>query len=167
MKPIIRKSVRVLLLSDANELLLMCVQDFDISAQDGTRNKRFWCTLGGGIDKGESIEQAAVRELYEEAGLAPGEIELGPVVWHSAVDLMLKGKLTRLDESFIVARTKQNNVALHMPTEDEKQVVKKLQWFSLENIKKCSDVIFPLALMNYLPDVIAKNYPKQPIDISP
>lgn len=166
MTPIIRKAVRVLLLNDSNELLLMCVQDFDIRTQEGIMNKRFWCTLGGAIDAGESIEQAALRELYEEAGLAAEDIDLGPVVWHSAVDLMLKGKLTRLDESFIVARTKQNNVALLLPTEDEKEVVKKLRWFSLEDIKECSDVIFPLALADYLPDVIAGSYPESPIDIT-
>ena len=36
-----------------------------------------------------------------------------------------------IDESFIVARTKRNEVALHMPTEDERAVVKELRWFSL------------------------------------
>ena len=40
----IRKAVRVLLLSDKNELLLMCVAGFDISTPEGKRNKRFWCT---------------------------------------------------------------------------------------------------------------------------
>ena len=94
----VRKATRVILLNDKNELLLMCVEDFDISTPDGTRNKRFWCTIGGGIEKDETIEQAALREIYEEAGILAEELDLGPVVWHGTVELVLKGVLTRFDE---------------------------------------------------------------------
>lgn len=98
----------------------MCVENFDIGTKEGKKNKRFWCTIGGGIHEGESIEDAALREIQEETGLTSSYIVLGPVVWHSAVDLMLKGVFTRLDESFIVAHTKRVDVALYAPTEDEK-----------------------------------------------
>ena len=162
----IRKAVRVLLLNDKNELLLMCIENFDISTTKGKKNKRFWYTTGGGIEAGEAIEQAALREIFEETGIEKNRIKLGPVVWHSNVDLMFKGKLTRLDESFIVARTISQNVALHKPTENEKQVVKKLQWFSLDDIKKSSDVIFPISLHKFLPDILLERYPKQPIEIN-
>jgi len=162
----IRKAARVLLLNDKNELLLMCVEDFDISTTEGKRNKRFWCTIGGGIETGESIEQAAIREIYEETGIKKDAIELGPVVWHGNVELLLKGTLTRLEESFIVAKTKQINVFLQNPTQDEQQVVKKLQWFSLENIQKSPEVIFPILLPKYLPRVLAGEYPEQPVEIN-
>lgn len=161
----VRKSVRVLLLNDKNELLLMCIEDFDISTLEGKKNKRFWCTIGGGIEVEETIEQAAVREIYEETGILEKEIKLGPLVWYNNVELVLKGVLTRLEESFIVARTKQIDVALHIPTEDEKQVVKKLEWFSIEDIKKSQEVIFPILLPKYLPDILSEKYPKEPVVI--
>lgn len=163
---VIRKAVRVLLLNDKNELLLMLVEDFDISTPEGTRNKRFWCTIGGGIEADESIEQAALREIYEEAGIARENVDLGPVVWFGDVELVLKGKLTRLEESFIVAKTKQKNVFLQAPTEDEKDVVKKLRWFSLEDIQKSTEVIFPIVLLDHLTDVISEKYPERPININ-
>ena len=166
MSPVIRKSVRVLLLNDNNELLLMCVEDFDISTPSGEKNKRFWCTIGGGIEAGESIEQTALREIYEETGIAEKDINLGTVVWYGNIELLLKGVLTRLDETFIVAKTKQTNVGLSALTEEEKHIVKKLQWFSLKDIQKSTEVIFPIVLPEYLPDILAENYPEQPLKIN-
>lgn len=165
MSLVLRKSIRILLLNAKNELLLMCVEDFDISTPGGTRNKRFWCTIGGGIESGESLQQAALRELHEETGIETKDVELGPIVWYGEVDLMVKGTLTRLAETFIVAKTKLNQVFLHQPTADEKEVVKKLEWFSLEAIKNNPDVIFPIVLPDYLLAILAGDYPEQPIEI--
>lgn len=162
----IRKTVRVLLLNGKCELLLMCVEDFDISTPGGKRNKRLWCTVGGAIELGETIEQAALREIYEETGIVSDAIDLGPIVWHGDVDLVLKGRLTKFVEFFIVAKTSIYDVALHDPTEDEQQAVKELRWFSLEDIKKSSEVIFPIVLPEYLPDVLLGKYPKHPIEIN-
>jgi 8-oxo-dGTP pyrophosphatase MutT (NUDIX family) len=39
---------------------------------DGT-----WITPGGGVENGETIIQAALRELKEETGLVAGRTELG------------------------------------------------------------------------------------------
>jgi len=166
MKFILRKAARVLLLNSKNELLLMYIEDFDISTPEGKRNERFWCTIGGGIESDETIEQAALREIYEETGIAPDAITLGPVVWYSEVDLVLKGIPTRLQESFIVAKTSNPKAFLHQPTHDEKQVVKKLQWFSLEDIENSSDTIFPILLPKHMPAVLSGSYPEKPFEIN-
>ena len=33
--------------------------------------REFWCTPGGGLDKGESLHQGLTRELVEETGVMP------------------------------------------------------------------------------------------------
>ena len=161
----IRKAVRVLLINDKNELLLMCYENFDISAKEGTKNKRFWCTIGGGIEGKESLEEAAFREIYEETGITKEDINLGPIVWHSMLELKLKGILTTFDESFMVVKTRKTYVALCNPTDDEKERVTKLKWFTLDEIIESKDPIFPLALPQLLPDVLSQKYPEAPFEI--
>ena len=165
MATIIRKAIRILLINERQELLLMCVENFDIKTLEGSKNKRLWCTVGGGIEKNESIQEAALREIYEETGLLQSDIKLGPVVWKSSVNLILKGIKTQLEESFIVAHTTQQKVALCCPTEDEKQVVTQFHWFTLEEIIKSTDPIFPEKLAQYLPDILSKKYPSPSIKI--
>jgi putative (di)nucleoside polyphosphate hydrolase len=38
--------------------------------------QRAWQFPQGGIDEGESVEQALYRELYEEVGLEPGDVKI-------------------------------------------------------------------------------------------
>ena len=164
MEPPIRHAVRVLLLNN-NKLLLMCFEDFDISTPDGTKNKRFWCTIGGGIEGSESIEEAAYREIYEETGIMPKDVELGPIVWKNTIDLVLKGTLTRLKEQFVVAKTSQQNVFLQNPTLDESKCVKKLNWFSLKDIQASTEIIFPKNIAQHLPSIFSNKYPSNPIEL--
>ena len=79
--------------------------------------------------------------------------------------LVLAGKKTRVKERFIVARTKKKKISLENLSKWEKKVVQKIKWFSLEEIKNCLDVIFPVLLEKYLLDIILGHYPKKPIKI--
>lgn len=158
----VRNAVRILLLNN-NKLLLMRVEDLDIGAPGAKSNRRFWCTIGGGIEPGESVQDAALREIYEETSLMPEAIELGPIVWESDINLMLRGTLTRFMELYIVAKTKAQDVRLHQPTETEQAAVKELRWFTLEDIKRCPDPIFPDSLATYMPDILAGSYPTEPL----
>ena len=74
----IRKSARVVLLNQHNEILLMCIEGFDVSSVEGIKHPRFWCTIGGGLEESESIQQAVIREIYEETGIACEDIIIGP-----------------------------------------------------------------------------------------
>jgi 8-oxo-dGTP pyrophosphatase MutT (NUDIX family) len=161
----VRNSVKIILLNEKDELLLMCADNPQVKSPDGKYHGRFWFLIGGEIEKGESIEEAAVRELYEETGLKKEEVTLGPVVWYGEFDLQLKGSLTHLKQTFIVARTKQRRVSFTQLDEWEKVSLVHLAWFSLEEIKNCKEVIYPIVLPEILPSIISGEYPKKPLEI--
>jgi len=163
-KPV-RSSVKVLLLNQKNELLLMCAHDPKTTAPDGKYHGQFWFTPGGRIEKGESIQEAALRELYEETGITKDEVDLGPVVWYGEFDLILDGILTCLKQTFIVAKTKRNDVSFINLDKWEKDALQKLAWFSFEKIIHSKEIIYPVVLPQYLPDIISGNYPKKPLKI--
>ena len=74
-----RATSRVLLFDRDDRILL-----FLTTAPDTSGVAR-WLTPGGGVDAGETFEQAARRELFEETGLAVAT--LGDPVWSHDFDV--------------------------------------------------------------------------------
>src|SRR4029077_1967101 len=71
-EPVERRAVRALVL-DADRRVLLVRFEHPVTGD------AWWATVGGGVDPGESDEQALRRELLEEAGLV--DFEIGPVVY--------------------------------------------------------------------------------------
>jgi 8-oxo-dGTP pyrophosphatase MutT (NUDIX family) len=161
----VRNTVKVVLLNEANELLLMCMDAPTITAIGQEYRGRFWTLIGGEIEANESIRDAAAREIFEETGLTREDIEFGPEVWWGELDLVLYDIPTHIRQQFIVARTPQSKISLDHLTDAEKAVVKQVAWFSLDRIVDSSEVIYPILLPQYLPDVIAGRYPAEPLEI--
>jgi len=163
----IRNSIKLILLNENNELLLMKTEDKDIQSNKGKYNGVFWQMIGGKIEDGETIEEAVYRELLEETGLKKEEVQIGKIVWYGEVDLFMHGSLTTVKQSFILAKTKNIDVNLSNLTEEEKTVCTKLEWFSLEKIENCRDIIYPVLLTEdkYLPAILKGNIPNEILNI--
>ena len=58
-----RKAARLFVLDEHGRILLFCHRD--------PLGQMFWATPGGGVERGETFEQAARREAEEELGAAP------------------------------------------------------------------------------------------------
>lgn len=162
---VIRPSVRVLLLNPQDELLLLCVDDPHVQTLDGQSQGRFWCTVGGGIEEGEGLFEAAARETYEETGLKADTLTWGPVVWQGAFDALFLGTPTRMHQTFVVARTSQREISLDYLDVYEKQVIQDVRWFSLDRIQSWPEIIYPRNLAVYLSDILAGRYPVPPLEI--
>ncbi len=78
-RPIILTGVALIVLNETGELLLQRRTDTGD-----------WGTLGGALELGESFEEAALRELYEEAGLETKIENLRYVTVLSGPDMYFK-----------------------------------------------------------------------------
>ncbi len=70
-----RTSARAIILTKDSKLILI---------HRKWRGKEYWVTPGGGVEKGESLQNALVRELQEEVGIT---ISVGHLVLEVAKDV--------------------------------------------------------------------------------
>ncbi|GAA4727655.1 hypothetical protein GCM10023216_18430 [Isoptericola chiayiensis] len=140
-----RRAARVIVLDDAGRVLLVRGHDAD------DPDRSWWFTIGGGIDAGESEEQAALREVGEEAGLVLGAGDLeGPVMTRAGIFRFL-AETCRQDEVFFVARLD----GAHEPTDHgwtdvERDVLDEMRWLTVAELRAEAREVFP----RVLPDVV-------------
>ena len=159
------KSVRILLINKRKELLLMKASDPSTTRTDGKYNGDFWFLVGGQIEARETLNQTTERELFEETGLKEEDYKIGPLVWIGDFELILSGVPRQMKQDFIVVKTKKSEISTEHFTENEKKVVKEMRWFSLDEIKKSREIIYPINLKDKLEDILEGRYPETPFDI--
>ena len=96
-----RVSARVVLLDEDGRVLLLRGSD---PARAGSR--RWWFTVGGAVEPGEHLADAAARELFEETGLSVAAAELVGPVWRRDAIIDFNGAVMRSEEYFFVHRTR-------------------------------------------------------------
>lgn len=147
--PTPRPAARVILLDPANRLLLF-------------RFGRRWVTPGGGLDPGETHEEAAVRELAEECGITGAE--LGPEIWRREVEFDWKGRRLLQQERYFVTRVLPFEVSTAGWTADEVEVIGEHRWWPLAEIPDEDDAFAPRRLGSLVRRFLREGPPAEPID---
>ena len=108
----------------------------------------WWLTPGGGLDEGETFEEAARRELFEETGLAVDDI--GPMVFERRVAFDFEGTRYHQTEHFFCVRTEQFPITRAGWTDVEQRSLFEHRWWSMDELAVTDETIYPEGLVGVL-----------------
>ena len=132
-----RLTARVLLLDPQGRILLMKGRLPSNPAAPGA-----WFTVGGGVEPGETLEEAALREIREETGFHDASV--GPVLWEGEqIHHDRKGRPVLVRERFMVARCAGGEPAREGWQALEREFVDDIRWWTRDELAACVEPVFP------------------------
>ena len=136
MEPIPRVSARVLPVCPEGEVLLL--QDLDPAVPGVLR----WGTIGGAVDPGESLQEAAVREMREETGLVVDAASLTPPFLRSTHVFSWNGTSYRGDNTFFaVPLARDVEISFDHLEPEEVDTVVDWRWWSPEGLAAAGGMV--------------------------
>lgn len=151
--PTPRPAARVLLFDSEDRLLLL---QFELD--DG---RMLWIAPGGGLNPGESHEEAAIRELWEELGVTG--VELGPCIWHRTHAFYFAEEFIEQQEHYFVCHVGEFDIDESNREELERNYLRANRWWPLAEIAASSELFVPRELAGLLAPILRGEYPSEPI----
>lgn len=144
----VRRAVRAVVVDGEGNVLL-------IRARDTTMPElgEWWELPGGGLEAGESVAQAVIRELWEEVGLRTTDSQIEYPTWQRATGYPFHGGWRLQVESVLTVRVSEVRpaCAAGQPDDYERLDHSMLAWVSLDWIQSTAARFYPGRLPHYLP----------------
>jgi 8-oxo-dGTP pyrophosphatase MutT (NUDIX family) len=134
MDPVFRRAARLLVIDAENSVLLFQYED---------NQRKWWATPGGGLERDETFEQAAVREAVEELALTP-PTTLTPL-WCRTIEFSFRGQSIRQLEHYFLLGLSRHEVAFGVTVREARRLegIVAARGWSLNEIETSSEEVFP------------------------
>jgi 8-oxo-dGTP pyrophosphatase MutT (NUDIX family) len=152
-----RLAVKLLLLDEEDRLLL-------IHAKDPRTQAECWYPVGGGIEPGETVQEAAAREAYEETGLV--ELPPGLPVWRRDHLYEFDGRAVEVHEQWLMCGVDRFDPEPAQLTDGEAHSILGFRWWRAQELADVRETVFPPRLGLLLMDLLTRGAPAEPFDIS-
>ncbi len=142
-----RTSARVVLLDERGRVLLLRGHDPQVP------EVHFWFTIGGEVEVGETLRDAAVRELQEETGLQASAADLRGPMWRRTATFTFDGRVIKSEELFFALRAEAFEPVSTGFTDLERRVVTDHRWCTADDIRRVAasgEAVYPRAMAELL-----------------
>ena len=153
-----RVSARVVLLDRTGAVLLFCGSDPALPDGSDGPAPRWWFTVGGAAQRGETLVEAAVRELEEETGLRVDPADMFGPVWQRNAVIDFNGSVIRSEEMFFIHRTDRFEPSEAGRTGLERAYIHGHRWCDATMISELvamGETVYPLQLGELLTEANA------------
>ncbi|GGN69613.1 hypothetical protein GCM10011610_08000 [Nocardia rhizosphaerihabitans] len=146
-----RTSARVVLLDEQDRVLLLRGHDPMLP------EVAFWFTVGGGVEPGESLRDAAVREIHEETGQRVDPAALRGPLWRRVAVFPFNGELIRSEELFFTLRAPRFEWRPAALNALERRTITDHRWCTPADIRALDDkgeAVYPYHLDELLAEAV-------------
>lgn len=152
-----RQTVKLLLLDEDDRLLL-------IRSRDPSTGDDSWYPVGGGIEPGESLQEAAAREAYEETGLR--DLPTGTRVWWRDHTYEYADQRYDVHEDWLLHHLPHFTPAPAQLTPYESRTIQSFHWWTAHSLTTTTTTVYPPNLGPLLTALLTNGIPEKPFDIT-
>jgi 8-oxo-dGTP pyrophosphatase MutT (NUDIX family) len=145
------------LLDEENRVLL-------IHSKDPRSGEHYWYPVGGGVEPGESLQQAAAREAHEETGLE--DLPTGSLVWTRDHTYQFDGRVVDVHEEWLLHSVQHFQPVPANLSDYETSSVSGFRWWRAEELRSTTDTVFPPRLGDLLSALLSDGVPQVKLDIT-